>query len=49
MYKHIAPILAPFVTEDLGVEKAQHIHGAITRGIAARERGHQVLGSLAGA
>ena len=49
IYNRIAPILAPIAVEHLGAERAQRIHGVITSGIAARERGHQVLGSLAGA
>ena len=48
-YNRIAPILALIAVEHLGAERAQRIHSAISSGIAARERGHQVLGSLAGA
>ena len=49
IYNRLAPILTPLAAEHLGAEKAQSIQGAISRGIAARERGHQVPSSFAGA
>ena len=49
IYPHVAPIFAPMATEHLGLERATQVHRALTNTFAARERGHQLLGSLAGA
>ena len=40
IYPHVAPLLAPIATEHLGLERATHVHRALTNTFAARDRGH---------
>jgi len=49
IYPHVAPMLAPVAEHHLGYDRAVQLHRGITNTFAARERGHQLLGSLAGA
>ena len=49
LYPHVAPMLAPAAEHHLGYDRAVQLHKGITNTFAARERGHQLLGTLAGA
>ena len=49
IYPHVAPILASAAEQHLGMDRAVQVHRALTKTFAAHERGHQLLGSLAGA
>ena len=49
LYPHVAPMLALVAEHHLGYDQTVQLHRGITNPFAARERGHQLLGSLAGA
>ena len=49
IYPHVAPIFAPLAEQPLGCDRAVQLHRGLTNPFAARERGHQLLGSLTGA